>query len=413
MNIIELQGIGKKYSVNVGRRNSDTLRDKIQLRFMNKSKKLSTNEKELKEFWALQDINLQIKKGERIGILGRNGAGKSTLLKVISRVVFPTIGKMEINGRVTSLLEVGTGFHPELSGRENIFLNGSILGMRKDEIINNFDEIVKFAGVEDFVDIPVKRYSSGMYVRLAFSVAAHLQSDVLIVDEVLAVGDLDFQNKCLGKMNEISNSGRTLLFVSHNLQTIKKLCDKSIYLRNGKIEFFGSTSDAINLYLDKSSLNSTANACWSERTGSGKIRYTEIFTRNSNKVITNTFSMGDEVNVVLGYKVHEKVQQCYCSVELWNEDGVKLANIVSFDSNFYPKINLKDHKVNLKLDDFRFYPGKFSLNIWVGDAITHETYDYVFNVYTLEVIDGGSLVNRRLNKESGLILLTPEWEICN
>lgn len=208
--------------------------------------------KEIEEFWALRDVNFDIKQGDRVGIIGRNGAGKSTLLKILSRITEPTKGRVKISGRVASLLEVGTGFHPELTGRENIYLNGAIVGMSKTEITKNFDEIVAFAEVEKFLDTPVKRYSSGMYVRLAFAIAAHLKSEILIVDEVLAVGDAQFQNKCLGKMNEVSTQGRTVLFVSHNMGTISKLCDKCILLDKGNTIRAGATLEVIDYYLEES-----------------------------------------------------------------------------------------------------------------------------------------------------------------
>jgi lipopolysaccharide transport system ATP-binding protein len=199
--------------------------------------------------WALKDINFEVNQGEVIGIIGKNGAGKSTLLKILSRVTAPTTGQIAVNGRMASLLEVGTGFHPELSGRENVFLNGAIMGMTKTEIRKKFDEIVDFSGVERYIDTPVKRYSSGMYVRLAFAVAAHLEPEILIVDEVLAVGDAEFQKKCLGKMKDVSGQGRTVLFVSHNMGAIQSLCSKSIYLKNGTIQQTGETDKIINYYL--------------------------------------------------------------------------------------------------------------------------------------------------------------------
>lgn len=203
---------------------------------------------EVEEFWALKNVSFEIKKGDRVGIVGRNGAGKSTLLKILSRITEPTSGRIKIAGRVASLLEVGTGFHPELTGRENVFLNGAILGMGRREIQRKFDEIVAFAEVEKFLDTPVKRYSSGMYVRLAFAVAAHLEPEILIVDEVLAVGDATFQKKCLGKMNAVSREGRTILFVSHNMAAIRDLCEFSILLKNGEVEKSGVTDEVLALY---------------------------------------------------------------------------------------------------------------------------------------------------------------------
>jgi lipopolysaccharide transport system ATP-binding protein len=226
------------------------------------------------EFWALKDVNFEIQQGDRVGIIGRNGAGKSTLLKILSRIVEPTSGRIRIKGRVASLLEVGTGFHPELTGRENIFLNGAILGMSKAEIQRKFDEIVAFAEIEKFLDTPVKRYSSGMYVRLAFAVAAHLEPEVLIVDEVLAVGDTAFQKKCLGKMEEVGKDGRTVLFVSHNMATIEKLCSHGIYLNRGRVKWVGTAHQAICNYLDDTRGEAKISSLRErqDRQGSGRVR---------------------------------------------------------------------------------------------------------------------------------------------
>ncbi|WP_454801068.1 ABC transporter ATP-binding protein [Mucilaginibacter phyllosphaerae] len=208
--------------------------------------------------WSLKDINFEVEQGDAVGIIGRNGAGKSTLLKILSRVTSPTTGSIKVKGRIASLLEVGTGFHPELTGRENIYLNGAILGMRKAEIKRKFDEIVTFAGVERYIDTPVKRYSSGMYVRLAFAVAAHLESEILVVDEVLAVGDAEFQKKCLGKMNDVSKGeGRTVLFVSHNMGSILQLCNKGMLLANGRLAYIGDTKSAVKNYMDGSAINNS------------------------------------------------------------------------------------------------------------------------------------------------------------
>jgi len=258
--IIKVENLSKKYIIGHDRRSSgaynySSLRDSIahscrgvyqRLRHPMSPNRENTD---LEEFWALKDINFEINAGDKVGIIGRNGAGKSTLLKILSRITEPTTGKITMNGRVASLLEVGTGFHPELTGRENIYLNGSILGMTRSEIKKKFDEIVDFSGVEKFLDTPVKRYSSGMYVRLAFAVAAHLEPEILLIDEVLAVGDAEFQKKCLGKMDEVSKQGRTILFVSHNMVAIKQLCNKSMFLQNGKNAFFSNSQETINFYL--------------------------------------------------------------------------------------------------------------------------------------------------------------------
>lgn len=255
--IIQIKGISKKYNITHQRGGYIALRDvlttilKSPFQFLKQKAKSVVGGSAKEEFWALKDVNFEVNKGEVIGIIGSNGAGKSTLLKILTGITPPTEGEIIMHGSIASLLEVGTGFHPELTGRENISLNGAILGMTKKEIATKFDEIIAFAGIEKFLDTPVKYYSSGMYVRLAFSVAAHMEPDILLVDEVLAVGDADFQKKCLGKMEEVTKQGgRTILFVSHNMGAIERLCTKTILLNKGKIIKFGETSEVINYYLN-------------------------------------------------------------------------------------------------------------------------------------------------------------------
>src|SRR5207248_4586629 len=250
--IITVENLGKKYSLRHQRNERYTaLRDVIAEKALGFFKNLKSGNGvsvSKEDFWALKDVSFEVQRGEVVGIIGRNGAGKSTLLKILSRITEPTTGKVGIKGRVASLLEVGTGFHPELTGRENIFLNGAILGMTKVEIKSKFDEIVAFAETEKFLDTPVKRYSSGMYVRLAFAVAAHLEPEILVIDEVLAVGDAEFQKKCLGKMKEVSRGGRTVLFVSHNLAAVSAMCGRGLVLDQGAIAFDGNATDAIAQY---------------------------------------------------------------------------------------------------------------------------------------------------------------------
>ncbi len=252
MSVITAENISKKYIID-HKRGGGTFRDMVaetaERWFSKKAKNAEFKDKE--EFWALKDVNFTINHGDRVGIVGHNGAGKSTLLKILSRITEPTTGEINIRGRVASLLEVGTGFHPELSGRENIFLNGAILGMSKVEIRKSFDAIVDFAGIEKFLDTPVKRYSSGMYVRLGFAIAAHLEPEILIVDEVLAVGDADFQKKSLGKMRDVSESGRTIIFVSHNLTAVQALCNKALYFEKGRLVENGDTSQIVSTYLSR------------------------------------------------------------------------------------------------------------------------------------------------------------------
>ncbi|KKU82107.1 MAG: ABC transporter [Parcubacteria group bacterium GW2011_GWA1_47_8] len=273
--IIEIKNVGKKYNITHQRGSYVALRDvltgilKNPFRFAKYKVKQVAGFEKKEEFWALRCVNLEIEKGDIVGIIGHNGAGKSTLLKILTGITPPTEGEIIMRGRVASLLEVGTGFHPELTGRENIFLNGAILGMTKKELTRKFDEIVAFSGVEKFLDTPVKHYSSGMYVRLAFSVAAHMEPDILLVDEVLAVGDAEFQKKCLGKMEEVTNKeGRTILFVSHNMAAIQRLCPKTMWLEKGNVKMFGKTEEVVDRYLEDAK-SRTTDASWMGRNAPG------------------------------------------------------------------------------------------------------------------------------------------------
>lgn len=292
---IEAKNIGKKYNIAHERGRYVALRDVIVSILKNPLRifKKKTNE----EFWALSGVDFSFAKGEIIGIIGKNGAGKSTLLKILSQITPPTTGEIVIRGRVGSLLEVGTGFHPELSGRENIFLNGAILGMKRSEIIKKFNEITAFASVEKFLDTPVKHYSSGMYVRLAFSIAAHMDPDILIIDEVLAVGDAEFQEKCLGKMNQISKEeGRTVLFVSHNLTTVQKLCKKCLLLENGKVKMIGNTNDVINAYTEIK--DGTVTNTYHKKVETAAIQYARV----TNIEGSETIKSNDKLKVTLLYQ---------------------------------------------------------------------------------------------------------------
>jgi lipopolysaccharide transport system ATP-binding protein len=274
--------------------------------------------------WSLNDINFEIERGDAVGIIGRNGAGKSTLLKLLSRVTVPTTGEIKVKGRIASLLEVGTGFHPELTGRENIFLNGAILGMRKAEIKKQFDNIVAFGGVERYIDTPVKRYSSGMYVRLAFAVAAHLESEILIVDEVLAVGDAEFQQKCLGKMSQVSKSeGRTVLFVSHNMGAINNLCNKSILLHNGLMQDYDKTSLIIDKYMQMGGNNQgevLVNQIHISKNGS-RASFTALRMTSVSRGVTNSFLIDEEISVEIDFEVLVENAKVFPSIHLLDNLG--------------------------------------------------------------------------------------------
>jgi lipopolysaccharide transport system ATP-binding protein len=255
-----------------------------------------------KLFWALRDVSLDVQEGEILGLLGRNGAGKTTLLKLVSRITSPTSGCVKIRGRVASLLEVGTGFHPELTGRDNVFLNGIILGMTRGEVRRKFDEIVAFSGVEEFIDTPVKHYSVGMRVRLAFAVAAHLEPEILLIDEVLAVGDAVFQQRCLGKIGEVSRAGRTVLFVSHNSASIEALCTRGIALEHGRVVFDGTQTDAIESYASSRHAAATDLATRTDRTGSGEVRVTGLEVRNARGVPATAVRSGEDIEIALHFE---------------------------------------------------------------------------------------------------------------
>ncbi len=300
--IIEIDNLSKKYTISRAQ-SYKTLRESI-IDGAKKPFQLFSAGRKIKkeEFWALKNIQFSVNRGERIGIIGRNGAGKTTLLKILSQITYPTTGEIKLRGRVASLLEVGTGFHMELTGRENIFLNGAILGMKRNEIKEKFDEIVAFSGVEKFLDTPVKRYSSGMHVRLAFAVAAHLEPEILLVDEVLAVGDVEFQKKCLGKMKDVARSGRTIIFVSHNMAAVKNLCQKCILLKDGQIDDIGDTDVIIDKYLKI--VDTTATTPINERKdrkGDGKLKITKIYFEDSQENIISHFSSGQDIKIIAEY----------------------------------------------------------------------------------------------------------------
>ncbi len=309
--VIRVENLSKKYIIGHQQQERYTsLRDVVsngaKSLWQSLSRKQSTNSRDIsEEFWALKDVSFEVKRGDRIGIIGRNGAGKSTLLKILSRITEPTSGKIAIKGRVSSLLEVGTGFHPELTGRENIYLNGAILGMDRVEIKRNFDEIVAFAEVEKFLDTPVKHYSSGMYVRLAFAVAAHLEPEILIVDEVLAVGDAQFQKKCLGKMKDVSGEGRTVLFVSHSMPTITSLCSNVILLDKGKIIKRGNASEVIMQYYTNG-ISSPAFIVFSEEDKVVGDEYVQMISgciKNSFDEISPEISINENAFITLKYRI--------------------------------------------------------------------------------------------------------------
>ncbi len=305
---ITVENLGKRYTIGHREADGDAMRHAIEGMIRSPLAWLrSRRQKKVQQvdFWALRDVSFQIQQGEVVGIIGRNGAGKSTLLKVLSRITIPTEGRIRIDGRSSSLLEVGTGFHQELTGRENIFLNGAILGMTRAEIIRKFDEIVDFSGIEEFLDTPVKRYSSGMYVRLAFAVAAHLEPELLIVDEVLAVGDLSFQKKCLGKMGSFAKAGRTVLFVSHNVEAVRKLCQRCVWLQGGRLHKDGKTEDVIEAYFNTVS-SEQYFSCSNPDYG---LTIQKVVLKNDRGQESSQFRPGDDLVVEISYDAHKCIEK--------------------------------------------------------------------------------------------------------
>lgn len=377
------------------------------------SKNISSNSP-YEEFWALKDINFEVEQGDRLGIIGRNGAGKSTLLKVLSRITEPTFGKIIIKGRVASLLEVGTGFNGELTGRENIFLNGAILGMHRAEIKQKFDEIVDFSGVEKFLDTPVKRYSSGMYVRLAFAVAAHLEPEILVVDEVLAVGDAEFQKKCLGKMQDVSQKGgRTVLFVSHNMAAIESLCQKVILLNGGKKIFIGLTKEGISNYLNQF-FATTSMVSLSERhdrMGNGKVKFIDFkILDDNNKYVDNLLSGN---TYIFELKYQKYCNHSYKNVKVCLEIMDNRENRLLFLRNDFTNdnidINQDSGSIKCKIENLPLTIGTyhFVLYISLNDL---EILDLIGNVKYTEVIGGNFFGTGSLGMpEQYKILTKAQW----
>lgn len=358
--VIDIQNIGKKYRIDHQHGGYVALRDQINEAIFHplKSAKhkfdIITGKITKEDYWALKGINFQVERGEVLGIIGPNGAGKSTLLKILTRITPPTTGTVRLLGRVSSLLEVGTGFHPELTGRENVYLNGAILGMPQTEIAKKFDQIVDFSGVEKFIDTPVKFFSSGMYVRLAFSVAAHMEPDILLVDEVLAVGDAAFQKKCLGKIDEVTKSGnRTVLFVSHNMTAVQSLCNRAVLIDSGKLAKIGPTAEIINYYLKQTTSSNLENR--KDRKQNGSVRVTSFFVEQNGKKITSLVS-GQKYTFCLAYENLDKkpITNAELSIAITLEDGTPLIFLWSK----YSKQNFRQlpHRGTVKCQIIQKFP---------------------------------------------------------
>ena len=414
---IRAEKLSKKYSLGAAKVHHNTLRDHLVGSLKSLFKKERRPSQDASIFWALQGVSLEIKQGEVVGIIGRNGAGKSTLLKILARITDPTTGMAEIHGRVGSLLEVGTGFHSELTGRENTYLNGAVLGMTKKEIDRKFDEIVAFAEVERFVDTPVKHYSSGMYLRLAFAVAAHLEPEILLIDEVLAVGDIAFQRKCLGKMGDVAKQGRTILFVSHNMAAVESLCSTAYLLENGQLVESGMTKTVIDAYLSTiPTLCNTSLEHRPDREGSGRLRFTDIELRLDEGVPTEVAQTGKTLLISVAYtSTSETLKNVEMSIDIFAQNGqcMLMLNNEMSGTNFesVPGVG----QFSCRVERFPLSPGQYPITLfcrvngiiadWVSAAIllTVEPGDFYGTGRLPHATHGGFLIPQKWQIQSNLV----------
>jgi len=403
---IQVQDLSKQYKIRFAAGRHNTLRDEIAYGFKSlfgrngRPSTLGDPSALSNSFWAIKDVSFEVKKGEVLGIIGRNGAGKSTLLKILSRVTEPTEGEATIRGRVGSLLEVGTGFHSELTGRENIYLNGAILGMKKAEIDGKFDEIVAFAEVEKFIDTPVKRYSSGMHVRLAFAVAAHLDTEILIVDEVLAVGDASFQKKCLGKMGKVSREGRTILFVSHNMGALSNLCTTGLWIHNGQTMLKGEVTSVVNSYIKSLSTADQADSSKGRRSGNWTRTGTPVLNILNGSLLDSsgrectTFSMGESIVLEFDVEFYHRVSFINFTLEISRtEMGMRVLHLQSDDTgSVFQQIPKGERRFRVEISNCLLYPANYEMHLCVWSQAG--VLDYV------EAISSFSMIQSNVTKRT-------------
>ena len=412
--IIKAEDLSKQYRIGVGGTSYGSLRESLTNALtapFKKSSKWQTADHKRDTVWALKNVSFELKQGEVLGIIGRNGAGKSTLLKILSRITKPTSGRALVRGRVGSLLEVGTGFHPELAGRENIYLNGSILGMNRVEIERKLDEIVEFAEIDQFLDTPVKYYSSGMYMRLAFSVAAHLETEILLVDEVLAVGDSAFQKKCLGKMDNVSKQGRTVLFVSHNMAAVQQLCNTGVVLDSGQVSFVGDVANAVKIYTQASQLQQNQNlAERTDRSGSQWLKFTKVMLCDKDGKNLQQILSGDDLFIRLYYISSKELQGATVNVafNVRSDQGYLLTNLNSVDT----KSEIMDiHRSGFFLcqwPQFNLRSGSYECALFC--SINGEIVDWLQSAFTISVEDGDFFNSGKLiSRNQGDILVNYYW----
>ncbi|MBX3276999.1 MAG: ABC transporter ATP-binding protein [Acidobacteria bacterium] len=393
--IIRVENLSKQYRIGASRKRHDTLRDAITSTMRGLGARFRSNGRdEENTIWALKDVSFEVQPGEVVGIIGRNGAGKSTLLKILSRVTEPTRGEVRLYGRVASLLEVGTGFHPELTGRDNVFLNGAMLGMKREEINRRFDEIVEFAEIEKFIDTPVKHYSSGMYMRLAFAVAAHLEPDILIVDEVLSVGDATFQKKCLGKMEEVAQGGRTVLFVSHNLGAMLNLCKRVILLKQGQYWGEGHPTDIVGTYLSGELQNRKSKAQFAcDPDKAAQIASIEI--RSVGGGLLETIPHTQPFIVRIHYRVNKWVVGSYLSLEIWNEMDnciIWTCDVETLDESVADR-TAGEYSAQVNVPAEYLAPGNYFISVGIYAPGKQIVSDHKVRAVSFDIFDSGTLLS--------------------
>jgi lipopolysaccharide transport system ATP-binding protein len=415
---IRAEALSKKYRITVGTRRHDTLRDQIADAFRSMLHWRGNRRQRREDFWALQDVSFEIAPGEVTGVVGGNGAGKSTLLKLLSRITKPTSGSAVIRGRVGSLLEVGTGFHGELTGRENVYLNGAILGMNKAHIDRQFDNIVDFAEVEKFIDTPVKHYSSGMYLRLAFAVAAHLEPEILIVDEVLAVGDAVFQRKCLGKMGEVGRQGRTVLFVSHNMTAVRNLCSHALLLKGGRLEKGGAVEDVVRAYLtvDANGASSSTLEDRPDRSGTGSVRAVcfEAAARDGSRSEPPRTGCPADFSVRYVVRQDTPIRKLYASIGVTNSAGVGIFACSTAMRNADFRGVPARGTIVCRIDYLPLIPGKYYVNIKLAEDRGQASYvvvDEILHAATFEVVESGDSGFVSYGPIPGSIVVPHTWAL--
>ncbi|MEW6088677.1 MAG: ABC transporter ATP-binding protein [bacterium] len=394
MYAIEVNNVSKKYKIG---QKKDSLKDTIP----NTLKRLFHPEEPKNEFLALDSIDFKIKDGESVGIIGPNGAGKSTILKLLSKITNPTSGDIKIYGKLAALIEVGAGFHPDLTGRENIFLNGSILGLKREDLDKKFDEIVQFSGLEKFIDTPIKRYSSGMSVRLGFSVAIHLDPDILLIDEVLAVGDMSFQSKCFEKMNELRKKLKAIIFISHNMDMVKRICQRSIFLLNGKIMFDGNSSEAVEKYRSYVFMNN-GDKYGGLREGTGEILISNVQVLSESNEEKNVFNQNEKIKIKICYTAKKQIKKPYFSVSFRTEDDYRVFGCHSDMDDYFLDEVKGEGVIEIVFKEINLLPNIFFINVGVWNKNTGIPYDYLKQIKTIK-ISGSS-------KAIGFVDIKREWK---